>query len=214
MWNDDYALVPSRSETRLLNALPGVVLPQGTSGGDVLELVLVIEDTNLSARGLGNYLVLADRVYGRFSPEGLKSYVRRAEGRLQISQVRQGSIEVLFEQLITNLPDARSIIVLWLFLHYLPSISGSLKDMAAAYQSVQDGRLANEKRKQLRSELQQNDALAKLDDSQRRELAKLLLATGDRERRILQSASGFARKNVRSVRITVKRVEEANAIDE
>jgi hypothetical protein len=112
------------------------------------ELTIRVANSDLSVRGFASYLSLADRIYGRLTEIGLKSYSQMRSSQLRISEIRQGSIELVISQALTHIGDATPLVTLWLFLKFLPVIikssSEAAKNYADAFKSYQEARLASE----------------------------------------------------------------------
>jgi len=96
---------------------------------------------------------LADRVYGRLTEAGLKSYAQSAYDQLRITEIRKGSVELIIAEAVSHFQDATPLVILWLFLRYVPGIlqsaSEASKNVADAYRSLQEGKLVAQNRKQL-----------------------------------------------------------------
>jgi hypothetical protein len=52
---------------------------------------------------------------------GLMSYSHRVYGQLEISEIRQNSIELFITEIISRFQDATVLVIFWLFLKHLPS---------------------------------------------------------------------------------------------
>lgn len=111
--------LPARVPHTLFPDLVSAFVPPDTPPDAVLELVITIEDENISVREFSEYLALTDRVYGRMSREGLMSYAHREWGRLHIAKVNKGSLENI---LVFLQEHADKAIVLYLLLKNLPNI--------------------------------------------------------------------------------------------
>ena len=195
-------LVPSSATRPLMAAITEVFIPHDTAPNSTIELVITIDDEQLNVRDFGYYLALADSVYGRFSAVGLQRYSHTREGRLQIKEVRKGSLETVIEESIKNAPG---LLMLYIVLKYLPSVTGAIKDMAESYRAWEDARLTRARREKLKAEMNQDQDLQKLEPKRRNQVIRVLVETGQLEHKRLPSASRFAIKSVRSVSIRVKK---------
>jgi hypothetical protein len=189
------------------------------SAEKIVELIIRMDDKNLNARGLGAYLSLADRVYGRMTELGLKSYSQAIGGQLSIQEIRKGSLEIVMAQPVTRPKDATPLAVLWLCLKHLPSWiravheadkswsepSGNLTfNYGSLYGSLQEERVARESRRRLRGEIKRDGSLERLDDRKVSQLAVLLEELYMVERRQLPAAARFAAKSVKDVILLVR----------
>ena len=142
------------------------------------------------------------------SPEGLRSYVQKEDERLKIAEIHKSDLEIIFRALY-GLKDSVPFILILLFLRSLPNMfklgAEAVKNLADAYKSYEEGRLARENRKRLREGLRQEPALANLDDARKRQLAKLLDALVATESANLSAPIRFARRQVKSVMLRIKK---------
>ena len=74
--------LPARVPHTLFPDLVAAFVPPDTSPDAVLELVVTVRAENIPTREFAAYLALIDRVYGRLSPEGLRSYAHSRSGHL------------------------------------------------------------------------------------------------------------------------------------
>jgi hypothetical protein len=141
--------LPARVPQALFPDLVSAFVPPDTSANAALELVIIIEGENIPTREFAAYLALIDRVYGRLSPEGLRSYAHREWGRLEIAEIHKSDLEIIFRVTYSHAETA-TIIVILLFLRSLPNVikllSESAKNFAEAYKAIEEGRLAHENR--------------------------------------------------------------------
>ncbi len=129
--------------------------------GSIAELTIKIQEHNLNVRSFSAYLNLADRVYGRFSEAGLRSYAQRLDEQLEIDEVRQGSLELIIAEVISHLDDPQALVILFLFLKYLPNWGQAAKTAVESYKTYQEGKLAEANRKKIEAETRQLEAKAK-----------------------------------------------------
>jgi len=206
------SLVPARVPTSALYDFTSLFVPVDVTPGSLIKLTITIEDENLSVRGLGAYLMLADRVYGRLTEAGLSSYARSADDQLQITQIRKGSLEIVIAEVLSHFKDATPIAVTWLFLKYLPqamkTLAEAAKHAADAYKSIEETRLIRINRQHLKDELSQDVSLQKLSAERLNQIVLLLEALQAKESKQLPAPIKFARRHVKSVTLEVKEIEE------
>ncbi len=68
--------LPNKVSESLIHKLGHIFSVKDESESNFLELVIKIKDENVNVRELTSYLSLLDRLYGRLSPKGLRSYSR------------------------------------------------------------------------------------------------------------------------------------------
>jgi len=204
--------LPARVPHTLLPDLVRAFVPPDTPNDAKLELVITIEDGNIPVKEFADYLALVDRLYGRMSRNGLMSYAHREWGRLQIAEIRKGSLETAFQFALENADKA---IVTYLFLKGLPNL---IKVSAEAYKTYEEGRLlaeerehkkiinrleesrmVRENRKRIREEIQQESALAQIEDARKGQLTTLLIELFLEENPRLSAPIRFARRQIRGV---------------
>lgn len=209
------SLLPARVPTTALYDFTRLFVPTSVSTEATIELVIRIKDKNLKARELGAYLSLADRIYGRLTKEGLKSYALTPNKQLQITQVRQGSLEFIIAQIIEHPQVVMPLAILFLFLKYLPGALKGLseaakntadtwKSIADGWKSIEDAKLARLNRKRLKATMQQDDILKQLDANRLNQLVALLDALQAMESRNLPAPTRFAENQVQSIDLTVR----------
>ncbi len=206
---------PLRIPKAAVQALTGSLIPPESSSGAVIELVIRLDNGALNARGFGAYLALADRVYGRMTEVGLKSYSQAVAGQLEIQEVREGSVELLVAKSVSHPGQARPLAVLWLCLKHLPtwtrlwveateSRAEEPTSLLISQGSWQEESLAKETRRRFKHELKQDTLVGRLDERRVGQLARLLEDLYTAEYRHLPAASRFARKSVRDVLLLVR----------
>src|SRR6266404_544930 len=113
--------LPAKVPKSLLPELESAFVPRDTPPGAVLELVITVEAENIPTREFAMYLALVDRLYGRFSPQGLASYAHSKYGRLEISEIHKSELEIIF-RVFYGFEGATAFILLLLFLKSLPKM--------------------------------------------------------------------------------------------
>jgi transketolase len=128
--------------------------------------------------------------------------------QLEFSEIRKGSVVLIITEAISHFKDVTPLAIFWLFLKYLPggikTLSEATKNFADSYKAIQEGKLVRENRKQLKERLKHDEALQELDDKQINELIALLADLETSERRKLPASTRFAKKYVKSVKISLK----------
>ncbi|MDQ3323042.1 MAG: hypothetical protein M3525_11540 [Acidobacteriota bacterium] len=80
----------------LILELGNVFQLKGEPSNHLIELSISINDENVNLKDFTAYLSLIDRLYGRLSPTGLRSYALRKNEQLNIAEFRKGSLEIIF----------------------------------------------------------------------------------------------------------------------
>jgi hypothetical protein len=201
------SLLPARVPAIALYDLTALFVPVGTPSGSTVELRITISDVDLSLRDFGAYLSLTDRVYGRVTEAGLRSYAKTPYRHLRVTEIRKGSIEIILAQMISHSKEATSLAILWLFLKYLPSAIKSssevVKNFADSYKSIEEAKLIRQNRKHLREEIKKDEALAKLDPKRLNQLVVLLEDLQAKESQQLTAPVRFAQEDVKSIELVV-----------
>jgi len=227
--------LPERVPYALFPDLLSVFLPPNAFYDYILELVVTIESEQIPAREFAEYLALIDRIYGRLSPEGLRSYAHRERGRLQIAEIHKSELEVIFRALQGVVQEAATYIVIAYALKTLSEVIkinvDSYKSLADARKSLADarksdveadalreearhkeivnayeeGKLARENRKHIREFIQQDPDLMKLDDARKSQLTALLDALFTEENARLAAPIRFAKRHVKNVKLGTKK---------
>jgi len=166
----------------------------------MLELVIIVEDHDLSVRGFSELLGFVDRTYGRLSPRGIRSYARREDEQVRISEVRSGSYELIIETLANNTDAVTSLVTISLLVKYLP---GALESLAASYRDYEEAKFIREKRKQLRNQIENDEKLKSLDRNKQNQLVRYLDYLYDRDRKHLKSVGKFSKRSVIDVLIRI-----------
>jgi hypothetical protein len=176
-------------------------VPEIAYSGNTVELKIVIDDADLNIRELSAYLAIIDEVYGRFAHGGLRSYVQDESKQLRIEKLKQGSLEVYIVELVTRATDAWPLIIVFLFLKYLPNV-------ADTYKKYEEGRLIRERRKKLRAAIKQDHTMKQLSPRRVNQLVILLDDLRLAEHEHLPSATKFAVRHVKSLQIGLREEEE------
>jgi hypothetical protein len=108
---------------RDLFGLPNMSSPEEA----LVELIITIEDSNINIREFAAYLAFIDRVYGKLSPKGLRSYSHQEWGQLEISEIREGSLELVISKIASEYKNVAALFVLWQILKQLPNVTAAYK---------------------------------------------------------------------------------------
>ena len=81
------SLLPARVPKSALQELSGLFVPQDMPVGSIVEIKIQVDDRNLNVREFGAYFSLADRVYGRMSQAGLRSYAQTNYAQLVLCNI-------------------------------------------------------------------------------------------------------------------------------
>jgi len=95
-----------------------------------LELIVTLSSEDITIRELTAFLEFTDRIYGRLSPNGIRSYALRKYGHLRIKQIEQGSWKLILDTAITAVRELDKYLVLWLVIQFLPN---AIHNVAEAY---------------------------------------------------------------------------------
>ena len=183
-----------------LEEVENLLFPSGIPAEEMLELVLIVEDHDLSVRGFSELLGFVDRTYGRLSPRGIRSYAKREDEQVRISEVRSGSYELIIETLANNTEAVTSLVVISLLIKYLP---GALESLAASYKDYEEGRYTREKRKQLRRQIEEDEKLQSLGRNHQNQLVRYLDYLYERDRKHLKNVGKFSMQSVIEVLIRI-----------
>lgn len=200
----------SKVPQSLFPDLVAAFIPPDTPPGAVLELVITLEGEDIPTRDFAMYLALVDRLYGRFTPDGLASYAHRKRGRLEIAEIHKSELEIIF-RVVYEYKEATAFILLLLALRSLPKMfkttSEGVKHLAEAYKDYEEGRLARENRRQLRETIEQEESLAELPDTRKTQLTRLLEALFQEEANSLPAPFRFAHRQVKNVILRITKRE-------
>ncbi|MBA3355287.1 MAG: hypothetical protein H0U18_04980 [Pyrinomonadaceae bacterium] len=133
--------LPAKVPQSLFPEIESAFVPPDTPPSAVLELVITVEGENIPTREFAMYLALVDRLYGRFSPEGLASYAHRKHGRLKIGEIHKSELEIIF-RVFYGQQGALAFILLLIFLRSLPKMikttTEGVKNLAEAYKGYEE----------------------------------------------------------------------------
>ena len=211
-----------RTETlpeTMASELVAAFVSPNTARSAVLELTVTIQGEGIPTREFAMYLGLVDRLYGRLSPNGLRSYAHQESGQLQIAEIHKSDLQIVF-QLVNEHPEVVRFIAILLFLRSLPKM---LKTLADAYKSFEEARevryrmeverlkekerkrLTRIQRKAIRETINEEPALLNIDEPTKRRLVTLLDALFAQELPSLPAPIRFARRRVKAIALGIKK---------
>lgn len=182
-----------------LESLTLALIPPKAPRGGSFTVVVSLKSEELVARDLSGYLTLLDHVYGRLDPSGLSSYAHRKEGHLAFNRVRVGSLEFILSDPI---PAAERLAIVYIVAKFLPVF---IRELVASYRDLQEGRLAQIRRKKIEEEMQRDEQLKSLSDRHRKQLALLVDQLLILERQQLPSAQRFTQEQIIKIRVEISK---------
>lgn len=168
------------------------------------DLLITIDNRNISFRDFSAFLLLIDHFYGRNYNGGFLSYAMTDSAHLRADEIRSGSIEIIIQELLRHLP-VKQAIIFFLLIKYLPSalksISESLLNTSDALYTFEKTKLIRRMRKELRRDLRDDALLQTLSDAEISKLAEDLQKKYDVDRKHIHKAARFAAKKLKSVQV-------------
>lgn len=181
--------LPIKKPNAALEAVWNTLIAEDVADETEIELVIRISDKNLPVRDLSAFLAFIDGIYGRLSKKGFRSYSSRKYHHLEITQVRQGSWELVLEGVVSRYQQhAELLVVIWLAVKYLPP---AVHSIASSYREYEQGRLAREQRRQIRHRIESDELMKDLPATRKREITALLNSIYEKEKRGLHRVSRF-----------------------
>lgn len=196
--------LPANVPRSAITEMYGAFVPENEPEDSIIEVSLRLADEDLELRDLGAFLELVDRIYGRLSENGLQSYARREYGHLQVQEIRRGSWELILREVIAS-GYSHALILAYLAVKFLPK---TIESLATSYNQVEQGRLAKQQRKRIRTEMEQDEQLAKLPKERRNQLATLVEALHEKEKERIHRATRFANRRLKGVNIRIRKRDE------
>jgi hypothetical protein len=151
------------------------------------------------------YLALIDGIYGRVLRSSYHKYSLTQNSHVKISEVRFGSLEIVISEFVDILRNPSPIVMTYLFLRLLPTISTSLKTLAEAYSSYETGRLTRENRRKIREEMKKDEKLSSLPPERIQQIAAVIERLTLAETKHVPAARRLAQQNVKFVNLSLKR---------
>jgi hypothetical protein len=145
---------------------------------------------------------LIDRAYGRLISRDLRAYAFEKDMQLHAECFRTGSLEILISQIISQLPNATPLLVLFIILKLLPP---GVEKLSTAYNNLQQGLLARANRKILRSRMSLNKKLMNLPANIQKKIIALIDDIVRDEPTIGKESQEFASSHLLDVTIRVRK---------
>lgn len=181
--------LPIRVPRTALSELRELTLPKDSPSEAVVQLVIRVDDEKLSIRDWAAYLNLVDRLYGRLTSEGLLSYALSTRKHLEIERVEHGSLEIILEEVASNIDVVTVFLIIRYVLKYLPD----------AYVKYERGRYTRMRRQRLREQMQRDAELAELERTRQNQLIEFMDHLMERDQRQLPRAKRFSATSVLEV---------------
>ena len=180
-----------------------------TDENEEVDLIISLENTNVSLRDFSAFLLLIDHFFGRTYRKGFLSYSLTEDVHLRAAEIRSGSIEIIIEQIIKYLPVSQAI-YFYLLIKYLPSalksLSESFLNTSDALYTFEKTRLVRRMRKDLRKELKDDEILESLSDEEIKKLAAELQKKYELERKHLFKGARFANEKMKFVKVQKRKL--------
>jgi hypothetical protein len=178
-----------------------------------IELTIRLRSEDINVREFGAFLSTIDAVYGRITRINYLSYSLSHYNQIRISEIRQGSTELIVADIITQAIQATPYLVLLLFVRYLgigvKGLSEVTKNFADSYKSLREGRVAKANEKKILSDMEQDEILKDLTPARRRQLVTLLAELEKAERKRIPAARRFAKKNLLEAKLSRKKIDKS-----
>ena len=201
--------MPGRVEVphNALGRLRTILISQDVSRRDLLELRVTARERNLNARDFASFLEVADRLYGQFSPGGLRSYSRRPDEQLRIDAIEPGSIEITILQGLGAIIDSHPIIAIYILWRFLQQFGPFAKNIAEAFKEYEHGALIRDLRSRMRDEKDLASAAEtnEVADAEVAAIARFLDLVFKNSQTSLKKAGQFARDQITEVYLRVKK---------
>lgn len=196
-------MLPARRDKNIfLGKLSDVIF--ANSNGEEVDLVISLHNTNVSLRDFSAFLLLIDHFYGRNYLKGFQSYSMTERLHLRASELRSGSIEIIFEAILKQLPVQQAV-YFFLLIRYLPaalkSISETLLNSSEAFYTFEKTKLIRKMRKNSRMALREDQLLKNLNDDEISKLADTLQKKYDLDKKHIYKAAKFASEKMKAVKV-------------
>jgi hypothetical protein len=173
-----------------------------------IDLIVTVNAEDINVRDLGRFFMLLDRVYGRLLYGDLKKYAWDEKSQLRISQMRAGSLQIDFTQVLQVIPNPTAILILYIFLKLLPKAfhtgADAVLKLSTAYNNYEQAQLARANRKKLRNQMEKDEELRGLSTQRKKQIAEIVDLLIREDVAISNPALDFAESNFRSVTIRLK----------
>jgi hypothetical protein len=190
-----------------IQKIKSAYVPEDTPPESHLELVISMDDTTLRVRGLAAFLEFIDRVYGRLDPRGLRSYAHRPQEHIRIREVRTGSFELIFAELLAQSDKVTALLIVYILMKNLPDI---LKSLAQAYKDLEEARFTRKRREILEEQLRKNPDTQKLKSQERQQVAGYLDEILTAEREAISQVGEFTQEHIKYISLHLEGTEPGN----
>ncbi|RQO30974.1 hypothetical protein DBR32_09715 [Taibaiella sp. KBW10] len=191
---------PVQSKSKYLSKIFEVLSEEE---GDDFDLIISIEQYDISFRDFSHFLITIDHFYGRFYKKGFLSYAMSPYDHLRASEIRQGSIEIIIEDILKKI-SLNEVVYFFLMIKYLPAIfketSEAIKNITEAWNNYENARKVRLERKNLSKELRKEELLKNLSDDEIRKLTRSLINRYANEKKSLKKAARFAAQKLLDVK--------------
>jgi hypothetical protein len=194
--------MPEVSET--IQRIRSADVHEATPPESRLELVISVDDTALRVRGLAAFLEFIDRVYGRLDPRGLRSYAHRPQEHIRIREVRPGSFELIFAELLAQSDKVTALLIVYILIKNLPDI---LKSLAQAFKDLEEARFTRKRREILEEELRKNPDTQELKHQERQQVAGYLDEILTAERETISQVSDFTQGHIKYISLHLEEMD-------
>jgi hypothetical protein len=185
-----------------------LLAPDMTATTTAINLIVTLNAEDINLRDLSRFFLLLDRVYGRLLYGDLKKYAWNEKSQLRISQMRAGSLQIDFTQILQVIPNPTAILILYIFLKLLPKAfhtgADAVLKLSTAYNNYEQARLARANRKQLRDQMEKDEELRNLSTQRKKQIAEIVDLLIREDPAISNPALDFAESSFRSVTIRLK----------
>jgi len=168
--------------------------------GTTIELRIRISEQNVRVGHLYSFLRILDRAYGRLLFGDLRRYAFQPDMQLSATTFEKGSWEIVLTQLVSQLPNATPLLIIFVLLKLLPKAAEST---ASAYKTLQEGKLIRDRRKAMRQKLNDDRKLSQLPPNMKRLLLKFANQLIDQEPKVGREALEFSEEHLIEARIKV-----------
>jgi len=172
------------------------------------DLIISLEQHDISFREFSHFLITIDHLYGRFYKKGFLSYSMSPDVHLKASEIRQGSIDIIIENVFKKL-SINNVVYFFLMIKYLPALfketSETIKNITESWSNYENARKTRLERKNIRIELRKDELLKNLSDDEIKKLGRNLMDKYGKEKKSLKKAARFAAKKLLNVKLKQKK---------
>lgn len=196
--------------TSLLSRIPSIqtLQSQFIPDNSGYDLLIILDNEDISLREFSAFLMIVDRFYGRFIEQSFYSYAMSEKKHLTISKIENGSAILIIEDILSLL-HKEDALILYFLITFLPSainsVSSSIKKLSTAYDTYEKARLKREIRKSLKTDLKNSEELKTLNEKDLSKLTELLEKKYLKEQKYIAKASKFASKKLKKVEFKKKK---------